>query len=122
MIGATAYSVSTARVEAFPKQFDSFGNTNRAGFSESFVLDFKHFLAVKKYDEMCAGKFHAQCVPLVRRDFFFDAVELGSGNIRLRALPRPDSVAALSVRARLYVAELSPKGQVLRSGWYPSEE
>ena len=55
-------------------------------------------------------------------DFFFDAVELGSGNIRLRALPRPDSVAALSVRARLYVAELSPKGQVLRSGWYPSEE
>ena len=32
-------------------------------------------------------------------DFFFDAVELGSGNIRLRALPRPDSVAALSIRA-----------------------
>src|SRR5258708_15007367 len=55
-------------------------------------------------------------------DFFFDAMELGSGNIRLRALPRPDSVAALSVRARLYVAEVSPKGQVLRSGWYPSEE
>ena len=55
-------------------------------------------------------------------DFFFDAVELGSGNIRLRALPRPDSVAALSVRAKLYVAELSPKGQVLRSGWYPSQE
>jgi hypothetical protein len=55
-------------------------------------------------------------------DFFFDAVEIGSGNIRLRALPRPDSVAALSVRARLYVAEVSPKGQVLRSGWYPSEE
>ena len=55
-------------------------------------------------------------------DFFFDAVELGTGNIRLRALPRPDSVAALSVRARLYVAEVSPKGQVLRSGWYPSEE
>jgi hypothetical protein len=55
-------------------------------------------------------------------DFFFDAMELGSGNIRLRALPRPDSVAALSVRARLYVAEVSPKGQVLRSGWYPSGE
>ena len=55
-------------------------------------------------------------------DFFFDAIELGSGNIRLRALPRPDSVAALSVRAKLYVAELSPKGQVLRSGWYPSQE
>ena len=55
-------------------------------------------------------------------DFFFDAAELGSGNIRLRALPRPDSVAALSVRARLYVAEVSPKGQLLRSGWYPSGE
>lgn len=55
-------------------------------------------------------------------DFFFDAVELGSGNIRLRALPHPDSIAALSIRPRLYVAELSPKGQVLRSGWYPSQE
>jgi hypothetical protein len=54
-------------------------------------------------------------------DFLFDAVELGSGNIRLRALPRPDSIAAQSVRARLYEAELSPKGTVLRSGWYPSE-
>lgn len=55
-------------------------------------------------------------------DFFFDAMELGSGNIRLRALPRPDAVAALSVRAKLYVAELSAKGEVLRSGWYPSQE
>jgi len=55
-------------------------------------------------------------------DFVCDAAEIVSGNIRLRALPRPDSVAALSVRARLYVAEVSPKGQVLRSGWYPSEE
>src|ERR1700681_1291698 len=55
-------------------------------------------------------------------DFFFDAMELGAGNIRLRALPRPDAVAALSVRAKLYVAELSAKGEVLRSGWYPSQE
>jgi|SRR3954465_5746482 hypothetical protein len=55
-------------------------------------------------------------------DFFFDAVELGSGNVRLRALPRADSVAALSIRARFFVAELSPKGQILRSGWYPSHE
>jgi hypothetical protein len=55
-------------------------------------------------------------------DFLFDAVELGSGNVRLRALPRPDAVAAQSVRARLYVAELSSQGQVLRSGWYPSQE
>src|SRR6266576_1041207 len=61
------------------------------------------------------------CSTFPVNDFFFDAVELGTGNIRLRALPRPDSVAALSVRARLYVAEVSPKGQLLRSGWYPSE-
>jgi hypothetical protein len=27
-------------------------------------------------------------------DFLFDAVELSSGDIRLRALPRPDSIAA----------------------------
>src|SRR5882672_1042526 len=46
-------------------------------------------------------------------DFSFDAVELGSGNIRLRAQPRPDSGAVLSVRARQYMAELSPEGQLL---------
>jgi hypothetical protein len=53
------------------------------------------------------------------KDYFFDATELDSGNIRLRALPRPDSVVALSIRARLYVEELSPQGKVVRSGWYP---
>ena len=55
-------------------------------------------------------------------DFFFDSVKLGSGNIRLRAMPRPDSVATESVGARLYVTELSPDGRVVRSGWYSSEE
>ena len=53
------------------------------------------------------------------KDYFFDATELESGNIRLRALPRPDSVVALAIRARLYVEELSPQGKVVRSGWYP---
>ena len=53
------------------------------------------------------------------KDYFFDATELDSGNIRLRALPRPDSVVGLSIRARLYVQELSPQGKVVRSGWYP---
>jgi hypothetical protein len=53
------------------------------------------------------------------KDYFFDATELESGNIRLRALPRPDSVVALAIRARLYVEELSPQGRVVRSGWYP---
>jgi hypothetical protein len=52
-------------------------------------------------------------------DYFFDATELDTGNIRLRALPRPDSVVALAIRARLYVEELSPEGKVVRSGWYP---
>jgi hypothetical protein len=53
------------------------------------------------------------------KDYFFDATELESGNIRLRALPRADSVVALAIRARLYVEELSPKGELVRSGWYP---
>jgi len=52
-------------------------------------------------------------------DYYFDATELDTGNIRLRALPRPDSVVALAIRARLYVEELSPEGKVVRSGWYP---
>ena len=52
-------------------------------------------------------------------DYYFDATELDGGNIRLRALPRPDSVVALAIRARLYVEELSPEGKVIRSGWYP---
>jgi hypothetical protein len=52
--------------------------------------------------------------------FYFDASELKSGNLRLRALPRPDAVSSLGVRARLYTAELSAKGQILHSGWYPS--
>jgi hypothetical protein len=55
-------------------------------------------------------------------DFSFDAVEFGSGNIRLRALPRPNAGAALSALGRQYVTELSPKGQLLRSGWYPSPD
>jgi hypothetical protein len=59
---------------------------------------------------------------LAARDYFFDAVELESGNIRLRALPRPDSVVSLSIRARLYIAELSPAGKIVRSGWYPSAD
>jgi hypothetical protein len=53
------------------------------------------------------------------KDYFFDATELDTGNIRLRALPRPDSVVALAIRARLYVEELSPEGAAVRSGWYP---
>ena len=56
------------------------------------------------------------------KDYYFDAVELESGDIRLRALPRPESVKSLSVRPRLYIAELSPKGELVHSGWYPSAD
>lgn len=52
--------------------------------------------------------------------FSFDATKLDSGNVRVRALPRPEKVEALSVRARLYVVELKPDGAVVRDGWFPS--
>jgi hypothetical protein len=55
-------------------------------------------------------------------DYFFDATKLDSGNVRLRALPRGDSVTALAIRARFYIAELSPEAKLVRSGWYPSVE
>lgn len=51
--------------------------------------------------------------------FTFDAEALESGAIRLRALPRPDRVAKLDVRARLYLADLNPGGDVARAGWFP---
>jgi hypothetical protein len=56
------------------------------------------------------------------KDFLFDARNLESGNIRLRALPRTESVMALAIRARLYIAELSPKGETVHSGWYPEND
>jgi hypothetical protein len=54
------------------------------------------------------------------KEFAFDAESLDSGNLRLRALPRPDVVSSLSVKPRAYIAELSPDGTVLRAGWFPS--
>jgi len=56
------------------------------------------------------------------KDYFFDATKLDSGNVRLRALPRGDSVIALAIRARFYITELTPKAELVRSGWYPSVE
>ena len=55
-------------------------------------------------------------------DFAFDATKLDSGNVQLRALPRPEKVEALSIRARLYVVELKPDGAVVRDGWFPSSD
>src|SRR6185437_3555939 len=56
------------------------------------------------------------------KDFLFDARSLDSGNLRLRALPRSEPVVALAIRARLYIAELSPKGETIHSGWYPEND
>jgi hypothetical protein len=52
-------------------------------------------------------------------DFLFDASLMPDKSLRLRALPRPDSVRDLKVGAQIFVAELAPKGGVNRSGWYP---
>ena len=53
------------------------------------------------------------------RDFLFDASLMPDKSLRLRALPRPESVRDLKVGAQIFVAELAPKGGVNRSGWYP---
>ena len=52
-------------------------------------------------------------------DFLFDASLMPDKSLRLRALPRPDSVRDLKIGAQMFVAELAPKGGVNRSGWYP---
>jgi hypothetical protein len=56
------------------------------------------------------------------QDFFFEAVPVESGNLRLRALPRADSVLSLDVRARMYLTELSPAGETIRAGWHPEAD
>ena len=52
-------------------------------------------------------------------DFLFDAALMPDKSLRLRALPRGDSVRDLKVGAQMFVAELAPRGGVNRSGWYP---
>ncbi len=52
-------------------------------------------------------------------DFFFDAASLETGNLRLRALPRPAAVQTLGIRPRMFVSELSPDGEVVSSRWFP---
>jgi hypothetical protein len=52
-------------------------------------------------------------------DFLFDASLMPDKSLRLRALPRPDSVRDLKIGAQMFVAELAPSGGVNRSGWYP---
>src|SRR6478609_9254830 len=52
-------------------------------------------------------------------DFLFDASLMPDKSLRLRALPRPESVRDLKVGAQIFVAELAPRGGVNRSGWYP---
>ena len=43
---AVPLSTSTARVEAFPKTFNSFGNANRSGFTNCFALGGYYFGAI----------------------------------------------------------------------------
>jgi hypothetical protein len=52
-------------------------------------------------------------------DFQFDASLLPDSHLRLRALPRSDTVRTLKAPAQIYAAELSARGDVLRSGWLP---
>jgi hypothetical protein len=52
-------------------------------------------------------------------DFLFDASLMPDKSLRLRALPRGDSVRDLKIGAQMFVAELAPKGGVNRSGWVP---
>jgi hypothetical protein len=52
-------------------------------------------------------------------DFLFDASLMPDKSLRLRALPRPESVRDLKVAAQIFVAELAPGGGVSRSGWSP---
>jgi hypothetical protein len=53
-------------------------------------------------------------------DYLFDAEILPSGNLRMRALPRPEKITALALRPRIYAAELTPDGALVRPGWSPS--
>jgi hypothetical protein len=52
-------------------------------------------------------------------DFLFDARVMPDDRLRLRALPRGESVQDLRVGGQMFVAELTPAGAVGRSGWYP---
>lgn len=67
---------------------------------------------------------HARALGLDMRDwpaedFLFDASLMPDKSLRLRALPRPESVRDLKVGAQIFVAELASAGGVRRSGWYP---
>lgn len=52
-------------------------------------------------------------------NFQFDAALLPNSNLRLRALPRGETVLTLKAPAQIYAAELSPQGGILRDGWLP---
>jgi hypothetical protein len=56
---------------------------------------------------------------LPTEDFQFDASLLPDSHLRLRALPRGDTVRALKAPAQIYAVELSAGGDVMRSGWLP---
>lgn len=51
----------------------------------------------------------------------FEAEALPDGNLRVRAVPRPEAVAGREVAGQFYVAEVSPAGEVVESGWLPAQ-
>jgi hypothetical protein len=51
----------------------------------------------------------------------FEAEALPTGNLRVRAVPHPESVAAREAAGRFYVAEVSPDGGIVESGWLPAQ-
>jgi hypothetical protein len=53
------------------------------------------------------------------QDFLFDASLMPDKTLRLRALPQPESVRDLKIRAQMFIADLAPAGGVSRSGWSP---
>ncbi len=52
-------------------------------------------------------------------DYVFEAEPLPSGNLRVRAAPRPESVQDLDAAPQFYVAEIAPGGEILAAGWQP---
>ena len=53
--------------------------------------------------------------------YAFEAEAQPDGNLRVRAVPRPEAVASGDAPGRFYVAEVSPAGEIVESGWRPAQ-
>lgn len=52
-------------------------------------------------------------------DYRFEAQLMETGNLRVRAVPKPESVQDREVAAQFYVAETTPGGELVETGWRP---